>query len=193
MAGSETLVATLRAEIERKYREALQALDTLSGYLSGASIPSPSPPPPLQETAAHDPDAGTRVDRVMGALSTTFKTVDDLSKELNLPEQAIRAVVYSKFVKAKIASRKIGKKMAFGVKPKAPVVKTSEVSVASLVRESLAKHPQGMTPAQVTADIAGELEKIGGAKGAVTAALYNMKKGGKVIHDENVGTYRVAS
>lgn len=196
MAGNDA-ISTLRMEIDRKYKEAIQALETISGYLSAL------PAEPGQQRQVERPIAEsdkTRVSIVLAAIAQDYKTVEQLESELGLEDHAIRAVLYSKFVKAKIQRKKLGKKFAFRCKPTAPAQSApasnnghaAGESAASLVRDVLTKHPNGLTAGDVVAKVSADLERIGSNKAAVGAALYNMKNRGKVSHDET-GVYRLKS
>src|SRR4051794_18947211 len=121
MAANEpSLIAMLRDEIERKYREALAALDTISGYVSTAPAPSnvtavPAKTPTLFIGASH-----SNVDRVLGALNThDAKTVAQIHAETGLPEEAVRAVLYAKAAAKRVHRKKIGNLTAFALKASA--------------------------------------------------------------------------
>jgi hypothetical protein len=66
---------------------------------------------------------------------------------------------------------------------------TEEPTVASLVRDALARSPNGLLAPEISRSVASDIEKIGGKMTAIGAALYNMKKRGKLAHDENSGRY----
>lgn len=200
MAASASLVESLRAEIDRKHQEALNALVTLSAYLTDSQLVQVMEKPravraPRESTKQPQPDGGTQVERVLGAIAAKYKTARDLAKELGMPVEAVRAVLYSKYVSKGLSRKKSGKAIAFRQKKTAgdkPGVDHSkdEVTAASLVRDTLAKHPDGLTTTEIMSKISVDLEKIGGKKAAVTAALYNMKQRGKLAHDASSGTYR---
>src|SRR4051794_33234834 len=95
MATNESSIITvLRDEIEKKYREALAALDTISGYVS--AVPSPQPLM-VKKPAPAASGSQSKVDRVYGALDTQNpKTVAQIHAQTGLAEEAVRAVLYSK-------------------------------------------------------------------------------------------------
>jgi hypothetical protein len=198
MTTEHSPVAALRQQIERKYREAIQALDTLAEYLeapSAGSLTSHAQKPVKAVSA----NKGTTVERVLAVIGDMHKTVQEIHEETGLSEESVRAVLYSKFVRPKLHSKKVGKRTAFRVS-RTPAVSASnsdaqngeQKSAAALVRGALARHPKGLTAAEITATVGDQVEKMTGSKAAIGAALYNGKKRRHLEQDEVSGVYTLA-
>ena len=191
MTINKSLADSVREEIERKYRDALQAFETIKEYLADQrALDSLGERPPPKT-----PPSGTTVERVLGAIASEYKTVEQLQLELGLEEGAVRGVLYSKYVK--ISKKKVGKKMAFRQKKHetagVPATGKSGVSVASLVRDALGNNKDGLSAMQVFKSLNDDLSRIGGTDRAVYAALARMKKTGQLAHDQSTGIYRLVS
>jgi hypothetical protein len=190
-------IASLREQIDRKHREALKALETIAGYLTEASSdplaiePPATPARDARPPGMHRGGRTTRVDRVLAVLNEReFKTVEQIETETKLPDHAVRAVLYSKFVLHRLARTRINKRMAFKLKRQAILESNGEPkSAAALVREAIAQFPDGLTVAAINAAIGDQIQKMTGSKAAIGAALYNGKKRGKLLYDEESGKY----
>ena len=194
-------IDALRQQIDTKYQEAIKALDTIKSYLldvtpspdlpAPAAPPTPSTPVPTAKETRPRAAGGkkTRVDIVLDAVSSDYKTVEQISVATKIAEAKVRAVLYSKSVKDKVQHKKIDKKLAFRLKAArtqhAHNGAVADVSTAALVRNVLAKHPEGLDTRHITQ----EVEKFGGGKPATTAALYNMKTRGTLLHEPDTGIY----
>jgi hypothetical protein len=198
--ASESLVKTLRAEIDRKHQEAVKALETLSAYLSDAQLKDALPSDPVARIVSAKPEKvrssprGSKVARVLSAISSEPKTARQVADELGMKIQHVRAVLYSNSVKKHISKKQVGNLITFCQKHHTVSDKSAngeEITTASLVRDVLAKHPNGLTPTEIRAEIADALAKSGGTENTVGSALYNMKKKGKLAHDVSSGTYRL--
>jgi hypothetical protein len=190
---SDTLLATVREQINKKHRDAIQALETIKTYLVSTDIPEADEPTHTQPVVNRGSTEkyGSRVSLVLNAIGREFKTVEKISDELGLPEAVVRAVLYSKAVKPKVYKRKINKKLAFKGRPiRIPVRNKIEgESVAGLVKNLIDASPNGIATATITSQLNGQLEKIGGTRAAIGAALHNLKKRTRIRHDEEAGLY----
>lgn len=189
-------IASLREQIDRKHQEAIRALETIAGYLTEAPSNPITDQRPKSIQLAHGGGKGTRVDRVMAALATeAYKTVEQIEEETKLPDYAVRAVLYSKFVKPKVVSKKIDKRVAFRLKSSSSKQASNgeEKSVAAMVRDLLSEHPDGLSAAAINAALCDEVERRNGNKAAIGAALYNGKDRGKLLHDEKAGLYSLVA
>jgi hypothetical protein len=199
---SNELIKKLREEIDRKHREAVQALETVAAYVIDSQITAPAAQA-IQAAAAKKTTsipAGKvkTVDVVLGAITSQAKTVEQLSVELGLPESKIRAVLYSKFVKPRVSRSTIGKKTGFRLKQVSSGGNqlgnaNGDVSAASLVRAALASHPDGMAAGQVMAQISPDLDRMGLSKKAAGAALYNLKERGRATYNAQTGVYKLVA
>ncbi|MEX0739574.1 MAG: hypothetical protein WD071_09555 [Pseudohongiella sp.] len=200
MTTENSLVVSLRQQIERKYREAIQALETLSEYLEGNQDgPSTKSPAAVFVSAPFQVPGGTTVEQVLAVLGDTHKTVQQIHAETGISEESVRAVLYSKFVKPKLHRKKVGKRTGFRML-RATANSSAfssdsngeKKSAAALVREVIAKYPDGLTAAAITAAVGEQVEKMTGSRAAIGAALYNGKNRGQLIYHEGSGTYSLA-
>lgn len=198
MAANESpIVATLRQEIERKYKEALQALETLSGYIGEQSPPavtgsSSAVVKSVERTVSRNSNL-SNVDIVYGALTTgEYKTVEQIHASTGLAEERIRAVLYAKAAKKRLNSKNIGKLKGFCLKTPSPAAQAGgqQITTASLVRDVFAKHPAGLSTSDVVDKLSDDLNRIGGNRKAVSAAIFHMKETGNLAYDESTGIYR---
>lgn len=193
-AEIEQLIAKLREEVDKKCRAQHKALDDLAADLLGQRTSPPNgertraillPSAPLPQ-----PGQQSTVQRVLGAIAHEYKTVSAIAEELGLPENKVRAALYSKFVRRRRSNRLVDGVAQFKAKPDEVARKLSSGNVRNLageVRTLLGATPQGLTAGQVVSAL-----KAGNAKEkkAIGAALYNMKQSGKVLQDES-GVYRM--
>ena len=204
MTTDNSLVESLRNQIEQKYQDALKALDILATYIadqSGATdLPRPKPHQGVQPLVTRTARgysgvaSGTTVNRVLSVISDSYKTVQEIAVATELTEDAVRAVLYSKSVKPKMATKKLGKLTTFKVKSSVLAAANGEKpSAAALVRALIAKHPEGLTTASITETLGDEVERLTGSKAAIGAACYNGKSRGQLTYDELDGTYRIAT
>lgn len=199
MSAGESAVDALKAEIERKYQEALKALEVLRGYLADTPQNGYERAASAGRLAiAPKPDSDkSNVDIVMDALTLggSYKTVEQLHDELGLPEATIRHVLYSKFVASRLSRAKVGKKTAFRrrypIAAKASAGADGGPTITGLIRGALTKHPAGLTVSQIADSISDGLSELGSDKKAVAASLGTLKQRGKVAHDAETGIYRL--
>lgn len=197
MAANESpIVSSLRQEIERKYKEALQALETLSGYIGEqspqAATGSNTVVKSVERTVSRISNM-SNVDIVYGALTTgEYRTVEQIHASTGLAEERIRAVLYAKSAKKRVNSKSIGKLKGFCLKSSSPASQASgqQTTTASLVRDVFAKNPSGLSTSDVVDRIADDLNRIGGNRKAVSAAIFHMKETGNLAYDESTGVYR---
>jgi hypothetical protein len=194
MATNQTL-DELRAQIERKYREALNALEIVSAYVGDTTSASAPTKPKTEYAHQEKPDAGeaaTKVDRVLGSITSEFKSVEQIAAELNLPQIAIRAALYSKHVRTRVTKKKEGTKTVFKVKAASAHAERNGDghNMAAMTRVLLVQNPNGLTTPQIVAKIAEDIGKEATNTSAISSALHHMKKRNEVSHNED-GTYRL--
>jgi len=203
MSTNESLVKTLREQIDQKHLEAVRALETLSAYLSEAMPASPQVTPSGVSAAAPTKAASgaadrTRVEKVLHSIVGERKNAKQIAAELGLKESAVRAVLYAKNVAPLVDKQKIGTKQAFIMKT-VPVPEpshseaTGDGNLAAHVRKLLSDHPKGLRAGEIHAQMRPVLQKLGGDRRSIGRALYSMKRGGKLLYDGTALTYRLSA
>jgi hypothetical protein len=203
MVTKESL-AELRQQIEQKYREALQALNVVSAYISNPEAASGIAAAPVNvgvRVLPPEPSRGelSRVDRVLGAISSRqFKTADQIATELGETPSDVRAVLYATAVKSKVQKKKEkGQPIAFRLRLAASKARSSadgnSPGAAALVRQVLGASPAGLTAREITAKIGAQVEAKLCSQAPIGSALFNMKKRGKITRDEETGLYRLGA
>jgi hypothetical protein len=118
--STSSLVETLRSQIEKKHRDALQALETLAVYLDESArlalVKHEVEPHGSLLSRRIRKNIETRASRIFRAIGHEFKTVEQIEAETGLPQNAVRAALYSKSASTKLNRKKIGTKMAFRLK-----------------------------------------------------------------------------
>lgn len=120
----ETL-KTIRAAVNERHQRLTAALDELEqGYdrldatisaLAGAAVVSGQKSDSYRK-AANDDDRRSIAERVNEAISTTPKTVEQISTETGIPEPKVRGVLYGASAKNRIEKRRIRKRLYFVAK-----------------------------------------------------------------------------
>jgi hypothetical protein len=196
--ADNSFVDELREQINKKHREALHALEIIAAYLDEPVNKATEKHRQESESQGDNESSvasgETRVDRVLQVIVDTFKTVEDIASETKLAENAVRAVLYSKFVKKRLNHKKLGKKMGFRLKaPATEAAAGGAATVAALVRDLLSRNPNGLRSSDIRSELSDALEKSHASSDVVGAALYNMKKSGKVHHEKSTGIYRLVA
>lgn len=189
-------IEALREEIERRhreeeqrYRDNLDALERLRGTLLGDTA-GPLHAPVTELPAAEPPNekSGSFASKVFAAIGERAKTVSELAEELGVEAKKVRFALYSKQGKARIKKLSTPSGTAFILKSTAPKSasgqKHGESSAASEVLALLKANPSGMTGRELTSALQGRLDAKNPAN-AISSALYNMRKSGKVVQDDD--------
>ncbi len=193
----KSLIAKLRAEVDKKHRAQHQSLDELAAELLGKAAAPPLDEPPPKTPAA--PGAATlanesTVQKVLAAIDGEYKSVSTISKETGIEETKVRGALYSKFVQSRIKKHTREGVMKFKAKAAGGAKKTTEPpdhggpTMAARVRAALESHPHGLTAMQLNSTLGAETLR---EKKTISASLYNLKMEKKATHDKKTRIYRL--
>ena len=123
MESTDEFIAKLRqlvdehAEAGRRAIDAvavnLRKLEALTSTLSGSplsTVPNQATSHENNGLAASEQILQTNVEKVVGTIKKTAKTVEDIAKETGLSEAQVRGVLYSKPIQPRVTATKIPKK-----------------------------------------------------------------------------------
>lgn len=183
-------ISELRAEVEKQYKEGMDAISVLEKRLLGDKQQNvDSAPIAAKSESTETHQYGSHVDKVIEKLGVSSMTIRQLANALpGMSGAQIRAVLYSSRLKSQVSKKRTKKGIVFKLKSNAKLDRKRPMvqnSASSTILGLIEKSPDGMTVRDVTKALEG---KIGKAN-TISSALYKLKLAGRISYDATTRRY----